>query len=138
MLVAQALEPEALAAPLDYEKVWEDRGSGADEDGSFWRPLPPEGYVCLGLVAQRGWGKPGLDVVRCVRFDLVAPGKLGDRIWIDKGTGAHTDFGSWTIVPADENGISVGAFEGHTSHVPPTFPISVSVLDARSAERPAP
>jgi hypothetical protein len=134
MFAARELVPGALARPVDYVKVWDDRGSGADLDGSFWRPIAPAGYVCLGLVGQRGYSKPSTDEIMCVREDLVVPGKVGNTIWIDEETHADVDFGSWQIIPADENGIYIGTFTGNNSHSsPPTDP--VSVLDARSVRR---
>lgn len=133
MYLARELESGALAAPVDYSLVWYDVGSGANMDGSFWKPIPPSGYVCLGLVAQGNHGKPNLDQIRCVREDLAAPGKVGDFVWNDKGTGAdYSDFGSWHIVPKDENGISVGAFTGHQSHNLPDDS-GLFVLDSRMA-----
>ncbi|TFH66227.1 MAG: DUF946 domain-containing protein, partial [Gemmatimonadales bacterium] len=130
MFAARELEPGALAQPVGYIPVWGDYGSGAAWDGSFWSPIAPPGYVCLGLIAQFGYAVPALDEVRCVREDLTRPGVIGPMIWIDQGTGADTDFGSWPILPADSMGLSVGAFTGHTSHTPPTFP--VYVLDRAS------
>lgn len=134
MYVARQLEPGALAPPLDYFMVWGDYGSGASWDGSFWFPIAPTGYVCLGLVAQYGYAKPALDEIRCVREDLTRPGTVGPMIWIDRGTGADTDFGSWFITPEDSMGLYVGTFTGHTSHTPPAFP--VYVLDRASTTIP--
>ncbi|MCP4622639.1 MAG: Vps62-related protein [bacterium] len=91
---------ELLVAPVDYEKIWGDHGTGSDMDGSFWRPIPPsEDYVAMGAVAQTGYGKPSLDQVRCVHKDLVVTGTVGDRIWYDKDTGGNTDFSSWQMLP---------------------------------------
>ncbi|MFS9669579.1 Vps62-related protein, partial [Klebsiella pneumoniae] len=38
------IDGTALRAPLDYQLVWHDKGSGARNDASIWRPVPPEGY----------------------------------------------------------------------------------------------
>lgn len=130
MFVARELEPGALAQPVDYSMVWGDYGSGADWDGSFWTPVAPPGYVCLGLVAQYGYAKPALDEIRCVREDLTRPGSIGPMIWIDQGTEADTDFGSWFVIPEDGTGLYIGTFTGHTLHTPPTFPLYV--LDSAS------
>jgi hypothetical protein len=136
MLVVRELEAGALAAPTDYIMVWGDYGSGADMDGSFWKPIPLQGYVCLGLVAQTGYTKPGLDEIRCVREDLTRPGTVDPVIWIDQGTGADVDFGSWYVIPSDESGLYVGTFTGHTSHSRPTF--DVFVLDNTDIKRDTP
>jgi Vacuolar protein sorting-associated protein 62 len=130
MFAARELQPGALAQPIDYTMVWGDYGSGADMDGSFWKPIPPTGYVCLGLVAQTGYAKPGLDEIRCVRQDLTCPGKVGSMIWIDQGTGADTDFGSWRIVPSQDSAVYVGTFAGYSSHTPP--PDILFALDSRA------
>jgi hypothetical protein len=133
---ARALEEGALAPPIDYVMVWGDWGSQAPMDGSMWKPIPPFGYVCLGLVAQSGYEKPGTDEIRCVREDLATPAEVGRKIWIDVGTGADTDFGSWSIIPDDDTGLLSCGFAGHNSYTPPIDP--VFVLDTRSVKWPVP
>jgi CSLREA domain-containing protein len=142
MYVARELVPGsgALAQPVDYIAVWGDYGSGANWDGSFWAPVAPSGYVCLGLVAQYGYTKPALDEIRCVREDLTRPGTVGPMIWIDRGTHADTDFGSWFITPQDPMGLYIGTFTGYVPpqhperYMPPTYP--VYVLDSASVILP--
>jgi hypothetical protein len=133
MFAARELEPGALASPVDYTWVWDDRGSPS-RDGSFWKPVPPAGYVCLGLVAQEWYSKPSTDAVKCVRQDLVVPAKAGNTIWLDHGTGANVDFGSWQIIPADENGIFIGTFTGNNSHSTPPID-GLFCIDSRSVKR---
>lgn len=114
---------DALRPPLDYELVWTDTGSGSSRDGSMWRPLPPSGYVALGLVCNNGYDKPALEIIRCVRSDLVVASLVGDLVWDDSGTGAKKDFGSWGITPpgapAGEVYLSPGTFVGVASHSKP-------------------
>lgn len=114
----------ALRAPTDYDLVWNDSGSGADRDGSMWRPVPPQGYVALGLVCNGGYDKPSLDAVRCVRTDLVMPSLIGDFIWDDTKTHSDQDFGCWQIsppsAPAGEVYLSAGTFVGVASHDKPS------------------
>jgi len=100
----------ALAPPVDYHLIWMDTGSGADMNGSFWKPIPPEGYVCLGTVAQNGYQEPGLDEIRCVRQDLACLGKYGGEIWDTLGSPANMPFGSWVITAAQDNAIYLGTF----------------------------
>lgn len=118
-VVVKALKPGLLERPVSYSRIWKDSGSGADWDGSFWQPNPPNGYKCLGTVVSRHHGQPSLDEVRCVKSDLVVSGKLGGWIWDDSDTGADDDFGSWKIVANDANGISVNSFVGNNSHSAP-------------------
>jgi hypothetical protein len=109
-------ENPPLKRPKDYQKIWGDHGSGAKQDGAFWLPIPDWGYKCLGTVATRGYTKPSRNEIMCVRDDLVVPARVGGRIWIDKGTGANRDFGSWYIVPSSLKGINSGLFAAHASH----------------------
>jgi hypothetical protein len=91
-----------LKAPDDYRQIWADHGSGADRDGSIWYPVPPNGYVTLGFVAQAGYGKPSISNFRCVRQDYARPGQFGNLIWWDKGSGADGDVAAYAVL--DENG----------------------------------
>jgi hypothetical protein len=114
----------ALRPPLKFEEIWKDKGSGANKNGSMWRPIPPDGYVAMGLVCNMNWGAPQLDVVRCVRADLVVPAFPGSLIWDDTKTGSDRDFGSWRIeapsAPSGEVFLSPGTFIGRASHAKPT------------------
>jgi hypothetical protein len=141
LLVARERTSGALEAPVGYESIWIDAGSGATDDGGFWWPIPPPGYRCLGVVASRGWGVPPRDEVRCVRKGLVAPGYVGSEIWNDDGSLAHRDFGAWQIAPSGGTGLHTGTFAGCSypsdqGYAKPTLP--VYVLDARSVAGSAP
>ncbi len=122
VVVVKELERGALARPIDYELIWKDKGSGADMDGAFWKPIAPNNYVALGLVVTGNYNKPSVNEVMCVRQDLVQRGKPGDQVWIDKGTGADKDFGSWEIDSPPISGfeeyayIAAGTFFGVASH----------------------
>jgi hypothetical protein len=92
----------ALARPLDYVKEYDDRGSGADDNGSFWTPFCPCGYVAMGTVVNKGHNeRPSLDEVMCVRKDLTKPGEVGDLVWNDEKTGAEYYLGAWRITIPD-------------------------------------
>lgn len=81
--------------------MWKDEKSGAAKDGSFWRPIPPNGYVALGDVAQSKWSAPSVNDVWCVRADLAKQGSFGSNsIWDDKESGAKTDVSIWEVRPA--------------------------------------
>lgn len=91
-----------LKPPTDYTLIWADHGSGAHMDGSIWHPVPPNGYVTIGYVAQHGYDKPSIANFRCVRQDYARQGKIGNLIWWDKGSGADSDVANYEIL--DENG----------------------------------
>jgi hypothetical protein len=122
MIVVKADEGStALAAPTSYVREYNDSGSGADIDGSFWTPICPAGYLPMGTVAQRGYGAPSLDDVACVREDLTRPGEAApDFIWIDEETGANEWLGTWRITISDmsfhdKTWLETGTFVGRGS-----------------------
>ncbi|RPI02924.1 MAG: DUF946 domain-containing protein, partial [Zetaproteobacteria bacterium] len=111
--VVKELEPGALIEPERYEAIWTDSGSGADRDGAFWKPIPPAGYTCLGVVVTGyclgcGYAPPAVDQIRCVRSDLVAPGAAWMSIWNDVGSDADRDLGTWITAPSSGNGVHLG------------------------------
>lgn len=120
---ADASKGKALSAPDDFERVWRDSRSGAAADCTLWRPIPPAGYVALGLVSSNGRDKPLPNSVRCVRADLVIASDISKRIWSDIGSGAEQNFSAWAIEPpiatAGEIYFSPGTFVGVDSHSRP-------------------
>ncbi len=136
-LVVKPIEENAIAHPTDYEKIWTDRGSGAHKDGSFWRPLPPKGYVALGVVANLGHGKPDVNVMVCIREDLVVDGHVGSLIWNDAKTGAKHDFSAWSILPNSSEGLTGGNFIGVATHNKPSASPVFHCLDSRKVMFPS-
>ena len=47
LAVSTADDASALAAPTGFWEVWNDKGSGADLDGTVARPICPEGMYSL-------------------------------------------------------------------------------------------
>lgn len=89
----------ALLPPTDYIEVWSDRDSGADLDGSIWQPVAPSGYAALGCVATRGYEKPHVASLRCVRLDLLTTSGLAcPLIWRDEDSGADDNVAVYAIV----------------------------------------
>lgn len=121
----------ALSRPDDFECVWTDAGSGATTDASIWRPIPPAGYVALGMVCSNDHVKPSLNTVRCVRADLVIASSLGSFIWNDEGSGARQNFSAWDIEPpaaaAGEIYFAPGTFFGVQSHNKPATPLAYAL-----------
>ena len=98
-----------IMPPEGYELVWNDKGSGGDQDGSFWRVIPPVGYIALGDVACDGYDQPSSQVTAkyaCIRHDLVCHGVVDDTpLWTDRGSGASKDVSIWNV-----HGNGVGGF----------------------------
>ena len=62
-----------LAAPTAYALTWRDVGARRPEAAlALWRPVPPPGFVALGLVAGVGSEPPPRGAARCVRADATA------------------------------------------------------------------
>jgi Vacuolar protein sorting-associated protein 62 len=57
-----------LKPPREYQLVWSDDSERRDRCLSIWRPLPYDGYVAMGHVANIGLRKPSRMVVRCIRY----------------------------------------------------------------------
>ncbi len=78
MVVAKDLSGTALRKPTSFQRFWDDHDSGADRDASFWRPIPPAGYQCMGDVMQYGRTSPNVDdSIWCVKESLLMRGETG-------------------------------------------------------------
>lgn len=124
-----------LALPTGFDRIWKDSGSGAEHDGSCWRPRPPAGYAALGDVFMNGHDKaPDPNDAICVRQDLTHLAVAGNLVWNDAGTGSDKDFGSWEIVPPPAfvdptlGLIAAGTYVGVSSHHKPTSDPVLNVL----------
>lgn len=85
----------------DFSLIWNDRGSGANEDVAIWRPSPPSGYYLLGDVATSSYNMPthGSLVVRGLQNDALARPVGFTEVWTDRGSGADNDVKIMKIVP---------------------------------------
>lgn len=92
----------AVARLTDFVHIWNDRGAYDKHNDSLWRLVAPAGYDSLEDVDQYNWDKPSLNMIWCVRSDLVEYGKFPtDTLWDDGGSGAYTDAYLWAIMPND-------------------------------------
>lgn len=116
---------DILKPAVDMVGVWNDSGSGASRDGQIWRPVPPEGYIAMGLVAGPP-GKPANNTVMCIKKEYVIPAKVLVNVWDDRGSGANSDFSGWSIDAPDVPGnsgtsyVSANTFIGHNSYGAPS------------------
>ena len=102
--------PVLLVAPKDWRRVWEDSGSGATNDGSFWQAIPPDdNYRCIGSVSQLGQNKkPKLPNYRCVHKSLTEKRTVNTVVWSDQGSGADKQVTVFKL-PITETFIAVAA-----------------------------
>lgn len=133
---ASESDPDAVREPIRYDWVWNDDGSGADNDGACWRPVAPEGYVALGDVfVSTHDSEPSKEDVWCVRADLVGDGIIDEWIWDDAGTGSNDDFSAWSISPMNvfisetQILIAPNTFFGCQSHDRPAAAVKVLKLN---------
>jgi len=111
-----------IAYPVDYQQIYNDAGTGGDQDGSIWMPIAPAGYVALGMVGMNGHGKPHREAVVCVREDLTTPVGVGEMISNDQGSGGNLDLFVWGIAtPGVGAGLlGSGSFCAHRSYARPS------------------
>lgn len=57
--------------PLKYKAVYETEGL------TIWEPVPPEGYVALGCLAEPGHDPPALSDIVCINAAVGIEAPLG-------------------------------------------------------------
>ena len=88
LLVSGDVQP-----PIDFELIW-DNNVGCSECQNnkvkIYRPIAPEGYVCMGDYATTGDKKTDVNLdpkqtnIRCVPKDCVREEKIGNNFWNNK------------------------------------------------------
>ena len=100
-ICVKATDPNSANPPLKfpdrYMKLWDTDGTGADRNGSCWRPIPPSGYVALGDVFVDGKAEPASGDVMCVRADLTERAQVGFKFWSTDGSGADDFFAPYHL-----------------------------------------
>eukprot|EP00124_Ichthyophonus_hoferi_P005956 Ihof_evm2s1072 gene=Ihof_evmTU2s1072 len=102
----QSMPP--FARPIDFQEVWNDKGTGCLESVLIYRPIAPEGYeavgdVCVNRVDLQTYDKtvkeiPYLKDVFCLRCDLVSDGEVGRKLWDDSSCGGLLS-GTYSCIP---------------------------------------
>jgi Ricin-type beta-trefoil lectin domain-like/Vacuolar protein sorting-associated protein 62 len=106
---------DLLAQPVDYTSVWADHGSGGKFDVTFWEPVAPAGYTCLGHVAVGGYYKPSTDLMRCIKSAYVLSANSA-KIWDDAGSGATDDVSVWEATTKSYRSLPTSTFISRPSH----------------------
>lgn len=109
LVLALCLPPGALAQGLDlsvtanYDPIWNDSGSGSDQDGSLWRPIPDIGWYRVGHHIKQGYSAPNTPsmVVRSDDPALLAHPRDYALIWTDSGSGGDLDGSMWHPICPD-------------------------------------
>ncbi len=126
----KAVKSDALSHPNSFRKIWDDSGSGASWDGSFWEPICPGNYVPLGHVSVRSHSRPSITDVVCVKRDYVVVGRW-QYVWNDRGSGADDDVTVYQAVASDGNGQgmqAMGAVRCHCNMDRTAYVLKASVI----------
>ena len=128
MVVKEEDGSDALTEPTDYELIWEYKMRMIPYlvIASFWKPIPPNGYVAIGMVVTKLDSVPPSDYIACVREDLTIEGEAGAYIWHDEDTGMPRNLGCWRVDqpdcgPHDYCYLTAGTFVGWNNWSPPTY-----------------
>ena len=87
---------------------------------TMWRPIPPAGYIAMGLVASKTNNPPGASTVKCIKKDYTQRGYFNtdvskDRLWYSEYTGANSKFSIWEVYPPEiEEGTPTVHFHPNT------------------------
>ena len=101
----------------EYDEVWNDSGSGAEQDVSVWRPRVPAGCHLIGMTAKNGHSRPTFStlVIRAGGRDIAPPERFDLVWWQERG---RRRFWCWRPIPP-AGYVSLGDV-GTTSETPPS------------------
>ena len=119
---AQSTTPELeVDFTNSYSPVWNDAGSGANLNVSFWRPEPAAGWFRVGDHIKQGYGRPteSTIVVRETISSALARPLDYMAIWNDAGSGASQDGSVWR--PVCPNGYGALGDVTNGSHAKPSI-----------------
>ena len=101
----------------EYDEVWNDSGSEAEQDVSVWRPRVPAGCHLIGMTAKNGHSRPTFStlVIRAGGRDIAPPERFDLVWWQERG---KRRFWCWRPIPP-AGYVSLGDV-GTTSETPPS------------------
>jgi len=122
----------ALVLPVSYDKIWDDSGSGADDDVSIWRVVCPGDYVALSNIATDG-SKPTSGSIYCIKSKYTYPQSSANwkQVWADHGSGASDDVTIYEAISKSDSVISVrgmGAIASHSGKPPRPYMLRTDMV----------
>jgi hypothetical protein len=99
-----------IQPPKGYREVWNNQGAFGGMDGGVWFPEPPDDYIALGCVGQKGYNPPVIPNYACIRSDYCVDAKAGDLIWKDEWSGANQDCSIWSIIGLEGSFVAQGNY----------------------------
>lgn len=110
-----------VARPTGYQWIWNDKGTGSNVDVTIWRPIAPEGYICLGDVITTSHGSaPSTDLIRCVGEYYVQQASSSQWKWNDKGSGGDYDVSWWYGHTSDGSTLNAGSLRTSRNYSAPS------------------
>ena len=98
-----------------YKKAYTDKGSGGDQDVTFYDPVVPPDFYMIGGLAQGNYWEPA-DCIIAVKPDrnpqskqLLRPPASWQLIWTDRKSGARMNGSIWRPVSADKDYVCLGS-----------------------------
>jgi hypothetical protein len=118
LLGRTSAHPEAVAHPIDFVRIADDRGDSNTRTVIYWRLVPPAGYEALGIAFSSSDEKPKASRYWCVKRELLrVVGK--SPAWSDEGQHWSNHNGDLSV-PSFE-GSSTAADPGEMLVLPQTF-----------------
>ena len=80
--------------PTGFEKLWDDKHSqGKSGNYSLYKPIAPDGYICVGHVGSQHHGLPNKEDIMCVPACAVENGSANfhDKVWTTDGMRAGVE-----------------------------------------------
>ena len=94
--VFQTILRDVFPLPLRFKRLWQI--SRGDKTFVAWKPIPPDGFACLGIVTTSVDEEPKNNSIRCVPLPWVKPSKVvPTKIWDDSGAGGGKPGSIWII-----------------------------------------
>lgn len=108
-----------MIKPLRYEEIWNDKSAKKScQHVSFWRPIPPKGYVAMGLVVTRDYkdpaSLPSFENFRCIASRHVVRGRASRPVWNNRNSGS--DIPLSLFVPGRDEGDTTSIPAGTFAH----------------------
>jgi len=115
---------EYLPYPLRFHEIWSE--THGKKPIYAWDPVPPKGFVALGMVCTTTEDAPPLSSMRCVPTAWVRETKMKPKlIWDDAGTGGAK--GSFWVINEMQ---LLAVVQGHASPKDKFYDFSKSVFMA--------
>lgn len=119
-LSSENFDIKIIRGKENFTKIWDDKGSGATKDVSFWRPKNiPQGYYILGDVALNRFEPDQKNplytlIVKPKDPTMIQPPKKITTLWRDKGSDAEKDVYIYKL-ECPQGYVALGMFASKTN-----------------------